>query len=282
MDRRLGGSLRGEEDGEMTLPKISVVTPSFNQAHFLEETIQSVLSQGYPDLEYIVMDGGSTDGSKEIIRKFADRLADWKSAKDGGQAEAIRDGFARATGEILCWLNSDDTLASGTLKMVGEFFAAHPDVDLVYGDLNLVDAEGKRLYTARPLLRLGILVYENAFIPQQAMFWRRSLYERVGGLDPSLDFAMDFDLVIRFLLAGARVRKLQGILANYRWHPAAKSSTIRDVLEKEINELIFRHLPAAAAEPSWQRFLKKMYFRGMRYSLEPRSLASALMSRIRN
>ena len=139
----------------MILPKISVVTPSFNQAPFLEETIQSVLSQGYPDLEYIVMDGGSTDGSAEIIGKYADRLTDWKSAKDGGQADAIRTGFARATGEILCWLNSDDTIAPGTLRRIGEFFAANPDVDLVYGDLNLVTAEGKRLYTARPLLRLG-------------------------------------------------------------------------------------------------------------------------------
>jgi len=265
----------------MILPKISVVTPSFNQAPFLEETIQSVLSQGYPDLEYIVMDGGSTDGSTEIIRKYVDRLADWKSAKDGGQADAIRTGFARATGEILSWLNSDDTIAPGTLRVVGEFFAVHPAVDLVYGDLNLVDAEGKRLYTARPLLRLGILVYENAFIPQQAMFWRRSLYERVGGLDPLLCFAMDFDLVVRFLLAGARVRKLPGILANYRWHPAAKSSTLRDVMGKEIYELIRRHLPAAADEPAWRRFLKKVYYRGLRYGHEPRSLASALMSRRR-
>jgi glycosyltransferase involved in cell wall biosynthesis len=265
----------------MTLPKISVVTPSFNQAPFLEETIRSVLSQGYPDVEYIVMDGGSTDGSTDIIGKYADRLAGWKSARDGGQADAIRTGFARATGEILCWLNSDDTIAPGTLRTVGEFFAAHPDVDLVYGDLNLVDAEGKRLYTARPLLRLGILVYENAFIPQQGMFWRRSLYERVGGLDPSLCFAMDFDLVVRFLLAGAQVRKLSGILANYRWHPAAKSSTLRDVMEKEIYELIRRHLPASAAEPAWRKFLKKVYYRGLRYGHEPRGLASALMSRRR-
>jgi glycosyltransferase involved in cell wall biosynthesis len=263
----------------MILPKISVVTPSFNQAPFLEETIQSVLSQGYPDLEYIVMDGGSTDGSTEIIGKYADRLTDWKSAKDGGQADAIRTGFARATGEILCWLNSDDTIAPGTLRRIGEFFAANPDVDLVYGDLNLINAEGKRLYTARPLLRLGILVYENAFIPQQAMFWRRSLYERVGGIDPRLHFAMDFDLVIRFLLAGAGVRKLPGVLANYRWHPAAKSSTLRDVMEKEIRELVRRHLPAAADEPAWRRFLKKAYYRGVRYSREPRSLASAWMSR---
>jgi glycosyltransferase involved in cell wall biosynthesis len=266
----------------MILPKISVVTPSFKQAPFLEDTIRSVLSQGYPDLEYIVMDGGSMDGSIEIIRKYADLLAHWESAKDEGQAAAIRSGFARANGEIFGWLNSDDTLAPGTLRKVGEFFAAHPDVDLVYGDLNLVDEKGKPLYTARPLLRLGILVFENAFVPQQAMYWRRSLYDRVGGVDPSLRFAMDFDLVIRFLLGGASVRKLPGVLANYRWHSAAKSSTIRDVLEKEINELIHRHLPAAAAEPACRRFLKRMYYRGMRYVLEPRSLASALMSRFRN
>jgi glycosyltransferase involved in cell wall biosynthesis len=225
------------------------------------------------------MDGGSTDSSAEIIVKYADQLADWKSAKDDGQADAIRAGFARSTGEILCWLNSDDTITPGTLRRVGEFFAANPDVDLVYGDLNLVDAEGKRLYTARPFLRLGILVYENAFIPQQAMFWRRSLYERVGGVDAGLRFAMDFDLVIRFLLAGAGVRKLPGVLANYRWHPAAKSSTLRDVMEKEICELVRRHLPAAADEPAWRRFLKKVYYRGLRYSHEPRSLASAWMSR---
>jgi len=265
----------------MIRPKISVVTPSFNQAPFIEETIQSILSQGYPDLEYIVMDGGSTDGSVEIIRKYEGKLAYWQSGKDKGQSDAISNGFARATGEILCWLNSDDTIAPGTLRRVGEFFAAHPDVDLVYGDLNLVDAEGNHLYTARPLLRLGILVYENPFIPQQAMYWRRSLYEWVGGLDPSLCFAMDFDLVVRFLLAGARVRKLPGILANYRWHPAAKSSTLRDVMEKEICELVRRHLPAAADEPAWRRFLKKMYYRGLRYGHEPRSLASALLSRRR-
>ena len=264
------------------LPKISIVTPSFNQGDYLEETLRSVLEQDYPNLEYIVMDGGSTDGSVDIIRKYADRISHWKSAKDEGQADAIRSGFARATGGILGWLNSDDTLARGTLSKVGEYFAAHSGVDLVYGDLNLVDMNGKLLYTARPLLRLGILVYENSFIPQQAMYWRRSLYERVGGVDPSLCFAMDFDLVVRFLLEGASVRKLPGVLANYRWHPAAKSSTIRDVLEKEVDELIHRHLPAAAAEPAWRRFLKKMYYRGMRYTLEPRSLASALMSRIRH
>lgn len=263
----------------MTLPKITIVTPSFNQAPYLEQTIRSVLSQEYPALEYIVMDGGSTDGSVEIIRKFEGRLAHWRSAKDEGQADAIRRGFSIATGELLGWLNSDDMLAPGTLRKVGEYFAAHPETDLVYGDLNLVDAEGKLLYTAHPLLRLGILVYENAFVPQQGMYWRRSLYERSGGVDPSLRFAMDFDLVIRFLLDRAQVRKLPGVLASYRWHPAAKSSTIRDVLEREIDQLIRRHLPAVAVEPAWRKSLKKLFYRVVRFAREPRSFASAWRSR---
>ncbi len=129
---------------------------------------------------------------------------------------------------------------------------------------------------------MGILVFENAFVPQQTMYWRRPLYERVGGIDPGLRFAMDFDLMIRFLMAGATVMKLPGILASYRWHPAAKSSTIRDVMEREIDELVRRHLPATAAEPAWRRFLKKMYYRGRRYAMEPRSFISARARRIRH
>lgn len=262
------------------LPKITVVTPSFNQAVFLEETLLSVLSQEYPLLEYIVMDGGSTDGSAEIIRKHADRLAHWQSGKDEGQSDAIHGGFLRATGDVLGWLNSDDTLRPGTLKRVGEYFAEHPEVDLVYGDMNLIDSEGRFLYTARPLLDLGILVYENPFVPQQTMFWRRPLYERVGGMDRTLRFAMDYDIAIRLLLAGARVKKLPGVLANFRVHPSAKSSTIRDVMVQEWILLIERLMPSAAAEPKWLRFMKKLWYRGIRFAKEPRGIASAFRSRL--
>ena len=262
-------------------PPISIVTPSYNQGNYLEETIHSILEQDYPDLEYIVMDGGSTDGSVDIIRKYEKRIAHWRSGQDAGQSDALRHGFEMATGDIFAWINSDDSLEPGALASVGGFFATHPEVELLYGNMNFIDAGGNRIFTAYPLLDLRILTYENHFIPQQAMFWRRGLYEKAGGIDPTLRFAMDFDLVVKFLREGARVAKIDQVLANFRVHPEAKSSTIRDVLEKEVNELIHRHLPAAAAEPDWRKFLKKMYYRAMRFTLEPRGLASALMSRRR-
>ena len=214
----------------MTL--VSVVTPSYNQAAYLERTLRSVLDQGRelaPDeLEYLVVDGGSTDGSVGIIRRHEADLAFWKSAPDGGQSDALRQGFSRATGEVLGWLNSDDTLEPGALLDVGELFARRPDANLLYGNLNFIDPTGKRLFTAYPVLDLRILLYENRFVPQQSMFWRRSLYEKVGGIDPALRFAMDFDLTLRFLREGARVAKIDRILGNFRVHPEAKSSTIRD------------------------------------------------------
>src|SRR6266849_8649816 len=119
----------------MRLPRLSIVTPSYNQGGYLGQTIESVLSQDYPDLEYIVLDGGSRDGSVEIIRKVEPRLAYWRSSPDGGQTAALREGFERATGEVLGWLNSDDWLEPGALRTVGESFAAHPEVDIVHGDL---------------------------------------------------------------------------------------------------------------------------------------------------
>jgi glycosyltransferase involved in cell wall biosynthesis len=260
-----------------TAPKISIVTPSFNQASFLEETIRSVTSQGYPNLEYIVMDGGSTDGSVEIIRRHRERIAFWRSERDAGQSDALRQGFQRATGGILAYLNSDDTLEPGTLKMVGEYMATHPDVDLVYGNMNLIDAAGKYLYTAHPLLDLRILVYENPFIPQQAMFWRRELYERVGGVNPALRFAMDYELTLKFLLGRARVGKIRKVLANFRVHPDAKSSTIRDVMHSERNEILSRLYPTD--EGKLARLLKKVCYRCLRFCREPGSFISALKSR---
>lgn len=258
-------------------PKISIVTPSYNQAPFLEETILSVLSQGYPNLDYVVMDGGSTDGSVEIIRRYEKQFAYWQSRSDEGQSDALRRGFARSSGDIFAWLNSDDTLVPGTLIPVGEYFSLHPDIDVVYGNINLVAPDGEPMYTAYPLLDLRILVYENRFIPQQAMFWRRELYERVGGVNPMLHFAMDFELTMKFLLAGARVAKIPRVLANYRFHPAAKSSTIRDVMESEIEEILSRLSPRQ--DGALERFVKKIYYRGLRFRREPKSLVSAIKSR---
>ena len=259
------------------LPKISIVTPSFNQGDFLEETIRSVLEQHYPDLEYIVMDGGSTDRSVDIIRKHAVGIAYWVSEPDAGQSDALCKGFSRATGEIFGWLNSDDTLGKGTLEKVGEYFQRHPKVDLVYGNVDIVDASGRKMYTSYPMLDIRVLIYENPFIPQQAMFWRRELYDRVGGVNPKLRFAMDFELTVRFLLGGARVGKIPEVLANFRIHPGAKSSTIRDVMQAEINDVLSRLCPTK--DGALERILKRMYYRCMRFYREPGSFVSALKSR---
>ena len=134
------------------------------------------------------------------------------------------------------------------------------------------------MFTAYPLLDLRILVYENRFIPQQAMFWRRELYDRVGGVNPDLRFAMDFELTLKFLLAGARVAKIPRVLANYRSHPDAKSSTIRNVMESETEEIITCLFPVH--DGVMGRFMKKIYFRGLRFWREPKSLATAIKSRV--
>ena len=259
-------------------PLISIVTPSYNQGDYLEETIRSVLEQDYPELEYIVMDGGSTDGSVEIIRKYAERIAHWKSEPDAGQSDALRRGFEIATGGFLAWINSDDSLEPGALKAVGEFFVSHPDVELVYGNMNFIDAGGRRLFTAYPVLDLRILLYENRFIPQQAMFWRRGLYEKVGGIDPTLRFAMDFDLTLRFLREGARVGKIDRILGNFRVHPEAKSSTIRDVMVQEGDAAVARLFPQLD-DGIASRLVKKCLYRGMRYVKEPRGIVAAIVGR---
>jgi glycosyltransferase involved in cell wall biosynthesis len=263
---------------EPEYPKISIVTPSYNQAVYLEETILSVITQGYPDLEYLVMDGGSTDGSVEILRRHEGRIAFWKSERDAGQSDALRQGFQKAGGGVLGYLNSDDTLEPGALRTVGEYFVSHPDVDLVYGNMNFMDAAGKRLFTAYPLLDLRILVYENPFVPQQAMFWRKDLYERVGGINPSLRFAMDYELTLKFLLGRARVGKIRKVLANFRVHPEAKSSTIRDVMHSERDEILSRLCPTGEGKP--ERLLKKIRYRCLRFCREPGSFLAALKSRV--
>jgi glycosyltransferase involved in cell wall biosynthesis len=210
------------------LPLVSVITPSFNQSRFLEETIQSVLNQDYPHVEYIIVDGGSTDGSVEIIQRYADRLSWWVSEPDQGQTDAINKGFARARGEILAWLNSDDTYLPGAIRAAVSSLQTHPEVGLVYGDANLVDERGWILgrFPARQTdyrrLRQGYV-----HIPQQAAFFRAHLWKQVGPLDATFYFAMDYDLWVRL----ARVAPLlyqPGMWANFRLHGDAKTVAADD------------------------------------------------------
>lgn len=216
-------------------PKFTLVTPSYQQAPYLEHTLRSVLDQDYPNLEYFVLDGGSKDGSVDIIRNHEPRLAGWDSRPDGGQAAAVREGLSRGTGEIMGWLNSDDVIFPGTLAYVADYFAQHPDVDVVYGHRIVIDRQGYE--TARWVLPPHdpeFLLWAD-FIPQECTFWRRRIYEAVGGMDPTFQFALDWDLFLRFQRAGAKIVRLPYFLGGFRIHPDQKNAvTIRSDGHREM------------------------------------------------
>jgi glycosyltransferase involved in cell wall biosynthesis len=217
-----------------------VVTPSFNQVRFLEETIRSVLDQDYPHIEYILIDGGSTDGSLEIIRRYADRLSNWASEPDRGQTDAINKGFAQAKGEILAWLNSDDTYQPTAVGEAVEYLTAHPEIGLVYGDTNLIDENGQVIgrfpagQTDYRRLRQGYV-----HIPQQAAFFRASLWKQVGPLDPTFFFAMDYDLWVR-LARRAPLVYIPRLWANFRLHSSGKSVAADDRCWPEMLRVHYR------------------------------------------
>ncbi len=204
-------------------PLVSIITPSYNQANFLEETIRSVLDQGYPNLEYIIVDGGSTDGSLEIIQKYADRLAWWVSEPDQGQTDAINKGFSQAKGEILAWLNSDDTYLPAAVAEAVGYLQAHPEIGTVYGDANLIDDEGNIIgrFPAKQTDNRR-LMRGYVHVPQQATFFRAELWRKVGPLDPTFFFAMDYDLWVR-LSQHAPFKYYSRLWANFRLHGGAKS-----------------------------------------------------------
>jgi glycosyltransferase involved in cell wall biosynthesis len=183
---------------EPELPLVSVVTPSFNQVPFLEATIHSVLSQDYPRVEYILIDGGSTDGSLDLIRRYAPKLAYWVSEPDLGQTDAINKGFAVARGEIFAWLNSDDVYRPGAISEAVAYLGTHREIGMVYGQAFYVDEAGATIarYPAGPTDHRG-LRRGNTTIPQQASFFRSRLWRMVGPLDPSFYYAMDYDLWVR-------------------------------------------------------------------------------------
>jgi glycosyltransferase involved in cell wall biosynthesis len=180
------------------LPKISIVTPSFNQARFLERTITSVLDQGYDNLEYIIIDGGSTDGSVDIIRRYSNRLAYWTSEPDRGQSDAINKGLRRATGDWLAWQNSDDIYYPGAFASLARAAAAHPRAYLITGDMATIDREDRRLHEhhyVRPTY--GAVRAEGMIVANQAAFWRKGVHETIGYLNESLTCAFDYEWFLR-------------------------------------------------------------------------------------
>jgi glycosyltransferase involved in cell wall biosynthesis len=204
------------------LPAVTIVTPSYNQARYLEQTIVSVLDQGYPNLEYMVVDGGSTDGSVEIIRKYAASLAWWVSERDHGQAEAINKGFSRARGEYIAWVNSDDLYQPGAIQAAVEAFQAHPEAGMVYGDVLAVDAENNILNCMRyAQWGLAELMCFN-ILGQPAVFMRRSVLEKAGYLDTGYHYMLDTHLWLR-MAQQAPLVYLPRVMAAGRFHAEAKN-----------------------------------------------------------
>jgi glycosyltransferase involved in cell wall biosynthesis len=222
--------------------RLSIVTPSYNQGDYLEETIESVLSQGIPGLEYIIMDGGSTDHSVDIIRKYEKHLTYWQSQPDGGQTQAILEGFRRATGDVLAWINSDDGYESGTLARVQQEFSQDPQLEVLYGDYSLLYPDGRRI--AKPKISFDFNMSLHAFlmIPQPSAFWTRRLYEEVGGLNPRYQYAFDYDLFLRFghFLRDrpAAIRHIQDLWAWFRIHDASKSVSLQERFLPEYEQIM--------------------------------------------
>jgi glycosyltransferase involved in cell wall biosynthesis len=221
----------------MTVPLVSIVTPSYNQARFLEATLCSVLEQDYPNIEYLVVDGASADGSVEIIRRYAGRLAWWVSEKDSGQSEAVNKGFRRARGEIVGWLNSDDLYLPGAVSAAVAAFQSHPEAGLVYGDAKAIDADDKpfNLMRARPYTLVDLLAFN--IICQPAAFMRRSALEQAGYLDPAYHLLMDNLLWMR-MAQRSPIVYVPETWAEARYHEAAKNRTRGAAYGREAKVLI--------------------------------------------
>lgn len=232
----------------MSLPKISLITPSYNQGQYLEDTLKSVLDQNYPNLEYIVIDGGSQDHSVDIIEKYSSQLTYWISEPDQGQTDALQKGFSKATGDILGWLCSDDILQPNTLSEVAQFFGENPDAQIVYGDSLWIDPKGNLIRPRKEhSFSRYILLYSHNFISQPSTFWTRQVYEQVGGLDSKFDVAMDADLWLRFSEV-TELHHVQKLWSCMRIYPEQKTYRLFEQREAEKKQLRERYY---GSEPNW-------------------------------
>lgn len=206
-------------------PRITVITPSFNQAEFLERTILSVIGQNYPNLEYFVIDGGSTDGSLEIIKKYEHAMTWWLSELDAGQTDAINKGIARATGEWIGWQNSDDVYIGNVFEQMAELIRERPEIDLIIGDLQLIDADdnpGRVIKYVRPSYKA--LLAEGMLAANQAAFWKRSLHDQIGVLNTEMQCSFDYDWFVRLTERTQNTLHVPRVWGALRLHADTKTS----------------------------------------------------------
>ncbi len=237
---------------------VSIVTPSYNQGKYLERTMQSVFAQNYPHIEYIVIDGGSKDGSLEIIKKYKKKISFWVSEKDQGQTDAINNGFSHAKGEIYAWLNSDDTYLPNAVSEAVELFRKHQELGLVYGDTNYID-ENDRIIGKFPsaLTDLEHLKRGYVHIPQQAAFFRAELWKRAAPLDPSFFFAMDYDLWVR-LAKISQLKYKPSTWANFRLHSDGKTIDADDRCWPEMLRVHYREGGSWFSPIVFKYYLRKL------------------------
>lgn len=219
---------------------VSIITPSYNQRQYLEETIESVLNQTYPSLEYIIVDGGSTDGSLDLIEDYSNQIDLFISEPDQGQTDAINKGFRHAQGDYLAWINSDDTYQPKAVEEAVHYLEAHPRAGMVYGDAMIIDENGHPLakFNAQPT-NYERLLRGSVNIPQPAAFWRSNLWVQVGPLDPAFYFAMDYDLWVR-LAEVSELHYLPRHWANFRLHSGAKTIAADDRCWPEMKKVFLR------------------------------------------
>lgn len=247
------------------LPRVTIVTPSFNQGQFLEETIRSVLLQSYPNLEYIIVDGGSTDDSVEIIRKYERWLTYWVSEPDRGQGSAINKGFRHSTGQIMGWLNSDDCLQLGAIWQIVSVFNRSPQTNLVCGYRQAIDANSRHVRYEAYLKPEKFSLSRICYVPQETVYWQRAVWEAVGELDESYQFALDFDYWQRVLLASYRFDLLPRFISLFRLHADAKGERTLDVRKRELARIHLRYLHTAKTEVELRRELSPAWWWRMRF-----------------
>jgi|DewCreStandDraft_2_1066082.scaffolds.fasta_scaffold00067_92 GT2 family glycosyltransferase len=266
-------------------PRVSIVTPSYNQAQFLEETIRSVLLQGYPDLEYIICDGGSTDGSVEIIRTYEPWLAWWCSERDAGQADAINKGWARATGEVLAWLNSDDVYLPGALACVIRRWQECPSADVLCGDAFEFEEPWGIIGHLRPRRVRLVDLLRWCDISQPSTFFRKSAVQAVGPLDTVLHYAMDYDFFVRLAAAGFAFEYVPAVLSLMRYHASSKTMSNSPKMGQQWLHVRERALATHPELASLKNHILAYGYLGLAYTyrgaLDPASMRRALAQAVR-